>query len=208
MNLSINYSKDDPRWAACGERHVKNGLVPNWYISILYEYNEYINDLANINVAVETGTYTGQTTEYFANHFNTVHTVELNPTTGNHYGGGDFVPIYEKLNAKHPNITFWTGNTVDVLPEILEDEKDERILFLLDAHDGDSSTPVREELQAIKDISNRNDHVIIIDDCVCLGRPNWPSVSELNSLLLDINENFTIQNTGHARDIYIAYERK
>ncbi len=206
MNLSIDYS-NDPRWSICSEDHVKNGIVPNWFVSILYEYNERINNLKDINIAVETGTYQGQTTEYFANHFDTVHTVELNVQKDNHYAHqSDLMPIYESLHNKYPNINFWSGSSADVLPKIVSELKDERIVFLLDAHNGDISTTVVEELQAIKQTSNRNDHVILVDDCNCLGLRNWPTVNEFTDLLLDINSNYTIQNTGHGNSIYIAYE--
>jgi hypothetical protein len=74
----------------------------------------------------------------------------------------------------------------------------------LDAHDILES-PLKEELSVIKESSNRNDHVILIDDCRDLGQGNFPTLQELKDALYGINPNYTIINTEQGNQIYLVY---
>ena len=204
MKLDINYT-DDKRWSLCCEAHKDHGYSPNYFIGILYEYKDKIKNLDEINVAVETGTYEGETTEFFADHFDSVYTVELN-VTDNHYRSGNLMPIYKELKSKYPNINFYQGNSATALAEMISNVVDQRLIVLLDAHNGDTASPVIQELQAVKDTSNRSDHVIIVDDCNCLGQPGWPTESQFHATLLSINPNYKIINTGLGNGIHLIYE--
>jgi hypothetical protein len=65
--------------------------------------------------------------------------------------------------------------------------------------------PLKEELSAIKGASNRNDHVILIDDCRDLGQGNFPTIQEFKDALYSINLNYTIINTEQGNHIYLVY---
>jgi hypothetical protein len=65
--------------------------------------------------------------------------------------------------------------------------------------------PLKEELKLIKQSSNRNDHVILIDDCRDLGQGDFPTLSEFEELIKDINPNYTIINTFEGNHIYLVY---
>ena len=96
------------------------------------------------------------------------------------------------------------GDSRDVLGTVLSELSDERFFILLDAHsmlDG----PLREELKIIKESSNRNDHVMLIDDCRDLGQGNFPTLSEFEELIRDINPDYTIVNTLEGNHIYLVY---
>ena len=47
MKLNLDY-KDDPRWARMGDNH-KNLNLPNLFIHILYEYQNQILNLINVD---------------------------------------------------------------------------------------------------------------------------------------------------------------
>ena len=80
----------------------------------------------------------------------------------------------------------------------------ERFLILLDAHSG-PYTPLKGELDSIKNYSNRKDHVIIIDDCKHLGQGTFPDLSEFETLLREINPEYNIINTQEGNQIYLVY---
>jgi hypothetical protein len=65
--------------------------------------------------------------------------------------------------------------------------------------------PLREELGAIKASSNRNDHVMLIDDCRDLGQGNFPTLQEFTDSLKTINPDYTIINTMEGNHIYLVY---
>jgi hypothetical protein len=65
--------------------------------------------------------------------------------------------------------------------------------------------PLTEELKSIKSASNRNDHVMLIDDCRDLGQGNFPTLAEFETLLRDINPNYNIINTKEGNHIYLIY---
>ena len=81
---------------------------------------------------------------------------------------------------------------------------DERFFILLDAHsmlDG----PLKHELELIKNSSNRNDHVILVDDCRDLGQGEYPTLDEFTELIKSINPNYTIKNTLVGNHVYLIY---
>lgn len=114
----------------------------------------------NIPVAVETGTFRGQTTEYFNNTFSKVFTVEINPQE------------LSKVFANQANIGlsvgpfsgvhFVTGDSAEQLPKILELVKGQRKLVYLDAHWFDD-WPLKKELLAIGE-SDPDNTIVVIDD--------------------------------------------
>ncbi len=201
MKTDIDY-KDDPRWKLCNEALTLRGAqCPNYFASVLLHFVEHTK-LQKYKLAFETGTFEGQTTEIFAELFDYVSTVEKyvdsNPYRGNTNMKNEF---YNKLTDKYSNINFYSGDSPIFLDTVLRGVNTPCV-FLLDAHDG-STSPLREELKTIKSVL-KTECIIVIDDTVDVGTGNWPSTSELNDLLLDINPNFDINYTGWGRNILIA----
>jgi len=202
MKLNLDYS-GDPRWEQMSETHKKSLPIPNLFISLLYQYQNEIPNLSDINFAIETGTHDARTSIFLAEHFDVAFTVELFPDR-NPYDGRSYRELYQELGQKYENLTFLFGTSEETLKSVLEELPDERFFILLDAHsmlDG----PLTEELKSIKSASNRNDHVMLIDDCRDLGQGNFPTLAEFETLLRDINPNYNIINTKEGNHIYLIY---
>lgn len=202
MKLNLDYT-GDPRWDDMSRLHRESMPLPNLFLGLLYKYQDKIPNLQEINFAVETGTHDARTSKFLAEHFDIAFTIELFPDK-NPYDGKSYKQIYEEIGKQHENLTFLFGDSRDVLGTVLSELPDERFFILLDAHsmlDG----PLREELKIIKESSNRNDHVMLIDDCRDLGQGNFPTLSEFEELIRDINPDYTIVNTHEGNHIYLVY---
>lgn len=202
MKLNLDYS-NDPRWEEVSDIHKKTLPLPNIFLSIIYQYQNQIPNLDQIKLAIETGTYNGNTSRFLSEHFDLVFTVELFPDR-NPYDGKNYRELYSQLQEKYENITFLFGTSEVAIQSILEEFPNERFFILLDAHSM-LNGPLVEELKSIKSSSNRNDHVILIDDCRDLGQGNFPTLEEFESLLRDINPNYNIINTKEGNHIYLVY---
>jgi hypothetical protein len=185
------------------ETHKKSLPIPNLFISLLYQYQDNIPNISDINFAIETGTHDARTSIFLAEHFDVAFTVELFPDR-NPYDGRSYRELYQELGQKYENLTFLFGTSEETLKSVLEELPDERFFILLDAHNM-LNGPLTEELKAIKSASNRNDHVMLIDDCRDLGQGNFPTLAEFETLLRDINPNYTIINTKEGNHIYLVY---
>jgi hypothetical protein len=202
MRINLDYS-GDPRWEQMSDIHKRSLPIPNLFISLLYQYQDKIPNLNEVNFAIETGTHDARTSIFLAEHFDVAFTVELYPDQ-NPYDGKNYREYYQEVGQKHENLTFLFGTSEDALKSVLEELPDERFFILLDAHnmlDG----PLTEELKTIKSASNRNDHVMLIDDCRDLGQGNFPTLVEFETLLKDINPNYNIINTKEGNHIYLVY---
>ena len=177
--------------------------IPNLFVSLLYQYQDRIPNLNEVNFAIETGTHDARTSIFLAEHFDVAFTVELFPDR-NPYDGRSYRETYAQLSEKYGNLTFLEGNSAEVLKSVLEELPDERFFILLDAHSM-LEGPLREELGAIREASNRNDHVMLIDDCRDLGQGNFPTLQEFTDSLKTINPDYTIINTMEGNHIYLVY---
>jgi hypothetical protein len=202
MKLNLDYTGDS-RWEQMSDIHKQSLPIPNLFVSLLYQYQDKIPNLNEINFAIETGTHDARTSIFLSEHFDVAFTVELFPDR-NPYDGRSYRESYEQLAEKYGNLTFLEGNSAEVLKSVLEELPDERFFILLDAHSM-LEGPLREELGAIKEASNRNDHVMLIDDCRDLGQGNFPTLQEFTDLLKTINPDYTIINTMEGNHIYLAY---
>jgi hypothetical protein len=202
MKLNLDYTGDS-RWEQMDDNHKKSLPIPNLFVSLLYQYQDKIPNLNEINFAIETGTHDARTSIFLAEHFDVAFTVELFPDR-NPYDGRSYRESYEQLAVKYENLTFLEGNSAEVLKSVLEELPDERFFILLDAHSM-LEGPLREELGAIKSASNRNDHVMLIDDCRDLGQGNFPTLQEFTDSLKTINPDYTIINTMEGNHIYLVY---
>lgn len=202
MKLNLDYT-NDPRWGQMSEIHQRTLPIPNLFLSLLYRYQNEIPDLSDISFAVETGTHDARTSIFLAEHFDVVFTVELFPDS-NPYDGKSYREHYNELSKKYDNLSFLFGTSEEVLKSVLEELPDERFFILLDAHSM-MNGPLTEELKVIKNSSNRNDHVMLIDDCRDLGQGNFPTREEFENLLKDINPNYNIINTMEGNHVYLIY---
>jgi hypothetical protein len=195
MKLDIDYT-NDPRWSQF-DREKTDFVVPNVFLDVILKYKERIPHLQDIEEAVETGTFMGNTAQFFAAHFNRVYTVEKNLTD-------EKIKSYKQIRQTNKNIEFYHGSSDKALETIIQNNPDTTFLFLLDAHD-EYESPLTGELNAIFKYSNKRNHVILIDDCYDLGYGNWPNKTQMYEMLNKINNDFVIENTKIGRDIYIAY---
>ncbi len=202
MKLNLDYTGDS-RWKQMSGIHKTSLPMPNLFVSLLYQYQDQIPNLNEINFAIETGTYDARTSTFLAEHFDVAFTIELFPDR-NPYDRKNYRNIYAKLSEKYGNLTFLEGDSGEVLKSVLEELPDERFFILLDAHNMLDAS-LREELGAIKAASNRTDHVMLIDDCIELGQGNFPTLQEFKDALYEINPNYTIINTEQGNHIYLIY---
>jgi hypothetical protein len=142
-------------------------------------------ELARINGSttfVETGTYTGGTTRWASQHFDSVHTIERAENLYKKYG----VPL-SQLRGVTPHL----GDSRRILPEILEALGDRTAVFWLDGHWSGGETagehdecPLLDELGCLSD---RSADIILIDDArLFLCAPplphdpaQWPTIVEI-----------------------------
>ena len=77
-----------------------------------------------------------------------------------------------------PNIHLYQGDSGQILPKILR-KLNEPCLFWLDAHWGDESAAIKQELESIYTHRIR-DHVLLIDDARWFdGRTDYLTIEEL-----------------------------
>jgi hypothetical protein len=172
MKQFVNY-KNSAAWDVCSESHKKQLLVPNVFLhTLLFHQTREGFDLKNVNCALETGTFMGNTSLILSDYFSKVYTVEkhldINPYFARtpeeeRKGHRSLRPFIEEQFKDKQNIYFKEGDSLPFIKHTFESNPDERFFILLDSHE-DSFTTILLELDFIKKYSNRSDHVIIIDD--------------------------------------------
>lgn len=123
----------------------------------------YLKTRFQIDTAVETGTYLGNTTAFLALLFDEVYTVEVVEST--------FRSTMQNLSM-FPNVNCLLGSSEIVLAKILPSLKGKPVLFYLDAH-WEDQWPLKQELIEISK-THRDHCVVIIDDFKVPGRPDIP----------------------------------
>lgn len=116
-----------------------------------------------IDTAIETGTFKGATTLFFAKHFKEVHTIEVSKF------------LYDKnlrIFSDKTNVKSYLGNSKTILPQILTTLFDRNLIFYLDAHWYDE-WPLLEEIQIIGK-THKDCCILVIDDCKVPERPDIP----------------------------------
>lgn len=163
---------------------------------------ERLNNVANrlcvdpekFTTFIETGTCTGETTLFVAPYFKNIHTIEI---AANHYRTAKV--NFE--NASYSHITQYLGDSIDVLPKLLEGIN-EPAVFWLDGHwmggdsgQGKKDCPLLEEIAAIDQIYQPDEAILLIDDHRLFGTYNpedWNDVTEEN--VKNNFKNFKITN--------------
>jgi hypothetical protein len=121
----------------------------------------YLKALYQIDIAVETGTFKGNTTAYLALLFSEVYTIEVL--------GSTYQSSSNKLKI-FPNVQCLLGSSDVVLKDLLPRLKGRPVLFYLDAH-WNEWWPLREEIREIGK-THRDNCVIVIDDIKVPKRPD------------------------------------
>jgi hypothetical protein len=100
----------------------------------------YFKKKYEIKVAIETGTYHGDTTKWLAENFDKVYTVEYDRR---------YLDIAKNQISNYSNIHSYLGSSTDYLGKFLEESKDSSIIIFLDAHW--YANPVLKELDRIRE---------------------------------------------------------
>lgn len=146
---------------------------------ILHSYKDHYA----LKIFIETGTFFGDTVEYFKNSFKKVYSIEL---------AEELAKKAQKRFEHDRQVKIIQGDSGTVLKGILKDI-DEPVLFWLDGHYSseffvgdqfiktartDKDTPIVEELNTI--LSSPLDHVILIDDARGFdGLGDYPSIASI-----------------------------
>lgn len=151
-------------------------------------------------IYIETGTFTGGSL-LLAIHagFEVLHSIEIDPKY--------FRGVCDNF-AGFPQAHLYLGNSLEILPKLLEDI-DEPVTFFLDSHLNPDSTlseihvPLLMELDIIKGHSVKN-HTILIDDRRIFGYNGDPRV-DVSSQWLSITENKVIEKLLEINPRYGIY---
>ena len=142
----------------------------------------WVSDLLGpTTLAIETGTFRGDTSLLLGQHFGDCLTIERS----------DHLALRAQARfAEDPRVTVHHGSSRDLLPTLLPDPP--RPCFLwLDAHgtyeyDGSDAeeNPLLHELNTIINSRLAGETVIAIDDARGMGtQPDWPSLGEITTVL-------------------------
>ena len=141
-------------------------------------------------VAVETGTFRGDTTAFLARHFRETHTIEVVPALAG-LARGRF--------RKIPSVKVWDGDSSEVLRALMPQIKGPA-LFYLDGHDsggitgkGAKACPVREELEIIFGSPSSGKTNVVIDDARLFGTdPDYPTIAEVRKWIQGLRPAATV----------------
>lgn len=134
-------------------------------------------------VAVETGTFLGETTAFLAESCKRVITIELEPALA--------ARARDRLRDR-PHVTVLEGDSGELLQKVLVG-LDEPALFWLDGHfsglhegvqtaRGAVDSPLRDELHALAAWAPSRASAIVVDDARLLGTSGYPTLDEIRTL--------------------------
>ncbi len=177
-----------------------------------------LKNLFEPDIFIETGTFNGGTTENAAPFFSQIHTVELNNNLFN---------TSRRILSRFNHVSVYQGRSLELFETLLPTLSGKTV-FWLDAHysgpgtslsyenenSAEAVTAIREELKTIKN-KFIGEAIILIDDIRGFGTEingvefmgcwAYPTLQEVQKLLLEINPNFTFKLL---KDIFIAYDKK
>ncbi len=142
------------------------------------------------DVFFETGTFKGLTAFNASNFFKEVYTTESNQNLYN-----NFLQKFSHIKNIYPIL----GNSGEIMKFVINKLNNKKVIFWLDEHEDERSTPILEELKAIKN-ANLKDPVILIDD-MRFFQPktiqelinknyyaiNYPTLQDIKKLAIEIN---------------------
>jgi hypothetical protein len=115
-----------------------------------------------IKTVIETGTYKGETTLAFTGMVPDVHSIEISPER--------FAEVPQWANGL--GVKVYHGDSAQVLPHLLKNKFEDRVLFYLDAHWG-AHSPLLDELEAIAEAKLPQAPIIVIHDFFNPNRPEF-----------------------------------
>ncbi len=161
---------------------------------------------AGARVVVETGTYWGDTTAYFAVRGYQVHSIELSLRLAD---------LAEKRFGRLSNVHIYQGDSGEILSDVIG-AIDEPICFWLDGHYSGGVTagvsadvPILREIEVVGQHPMRAQHVIVIDDMNSFDGGEYPTVGEVvrgarqvgfDESHLESNLLFLRSRAGHAQE--------
>ena len=142
-----------------------------------------------LRVAIETGTFLGDTTAFLADRCHSVTTIELDPRLA--------ARARERFHDR-PTVTVLEGDSGELLDDVLA-EVHEPALFWLDGHfsgvhegvqtaRGKTDTPLRSELEAIVAWRHAPASVILVDDARMLGAADYPTLDEIRGMVRSLGD--------------------
>jgi lipopolysaccharide export LptBFGC system permease protein LptF len=176
--------------------YIKKPIEPPSYEIKRIILNNYKKEYG-LNVLVETGTFMGDTVDFFKNTFEHVFSIELS----------EDLAFRAKMRFKNDeNVTILQGDSGEMLKDIVKNAS-EPMLFWLDGHYSSEfyigneyiktaktnvNTPVKEELKVIL-LSNLN-HVILIDDARLFnGNNDYPTIHEMKKIVKELNKKYEVK---------------
>jgi hypothetical protein len=143
----------------------------------------------NLTTFIETGTFLGDMIEAQKNNFSKLYSIELSSEL--------YLKAKERFKNE-PKITIINGDSGVMLKKVLDEAPEDAILYWLDGHysggitaKGKLECPVLEELKII--LSKKNKQVILIDDArLFKGKFDYPTIEELNNLLVEIDSSYKL----------------
>lgn len=147
-------------------------------------------------VFVETGSLYGDGIQQALDEgFETIYSIEILP---------EFYKGCVLRFIDNPDVHLLFGNSDILLKKVL-DKINEPITFWLDAHKGNSSSPLLEELETIRRHSIKN-HTILIDDLhACTVERFGFDIDTLKNKILEINSDYVfILEDGHMSNVLVA----
>ena len=151
----------------------------------------------DVDILIETGTFLGDTIQYFREKFKTIYTIELSI---------DLARRAVKRFETDYNIKVIQGNSAEVLKQLVP-ALDKAALFWLDGHysseffyngeyiitaKGEKNTPIEEELDII--LNSKYSNIILIDDARLFnGEHDYPTITNLKQKLILSGRNYTLQ---------------
>jgi hypothetical protein len=138
----------------------------------------------DLRILIETGTFFGDTVEYFKHQFKRIYSIEL---------AHDLARRAQERFINDPNVKIIQGDSGAILQTLIK-EINEPVLFWLDGHysseffvgdefiktaRANKDTPIEEEMISI--LSTHVEHIILIDDARLFnGLDDYPSIRSLN----------------------------
>ena len=157
---------------------------------------EFYRKIFEPKVMVETGTFFGDTIEYFKSKFETLYSIELSE---------ELAERAVKRFANDMQVKIVQGDSGIVLKSILS-EINSPVLFWLDGHyssefyikgefvrtaKGATDTPVKKELDII--LQSKVESIILIDDARLFnGINDYPTIREVKKKVKSYNANYSV----------------
>lgn len=167
--------------------NVDNTEIPD-FLTKKSEILDISKAFPKADIFIETGTFLGDTIEFFKNNFKELYSIELSKDLAER--------ATKRFNADH-HIKIIQGNSATELKSILA-KITSQCIFWLDGHystefwlgdeyiitaKGDKNTPILKELSQIADHSLK-DHIILIDDArLFIGKSDYPSIAKLKKFI-------------------------